>query len=170
VIACTDDRPLNARVADDARAAGALVNVADDPPLCDFYMPAVVRDGDVIVAIGTGGSCPGLAGMLRERLGPALPPRVGEFAAALADLRAENRDQVGNPERRMSLIKGLADQRGYEAFCRGGLDALRDMLLQPPQPDERPPAADTERAGAPGDGKLLNPPAEPPAAEPPARQ
>ena len=44
VIVCTDDRRVNATVAADARAERALVNVADDPEHCDFYMPAVIEE------------------------------------------------------------------------------------------------------------------------------
>ncbi|MFW6133886.1 MAG: precorrin-2 dehydrogenase/sirohydrochlorin ferrochelatase family protein, partial [Planctomycetota bacterium] len=87
VLACTDDGALNARVAADARAAGVPVNVADTPELCDFYLPAVARDGDVVVAVGTGGAAPALARRLRDRLAEALPGDVGAFAADLAELR-----------------------------------------------------------------------------------
>ena len=83
VFACTDQPELNSRIAADARAGGALVNVADVPDECDFYAAAVVQDGDINIAIGTGGASPGLAGWLRRRLTAHVPDRIGEFAAAL---------------------------------------------------------------------------------------
>jgi uroporphyrin-III C-methyltransferase/precorrin-2 dehydrogenase/sirohydrochlorin ferrochelatase len=52
-------------IAADARAAGVLVNVMDDVPNCDFAAPAIVRRGDLLIAIGTGGRAPALAGRLR---------------------------------------------------------------------------------------------------------
>ena len=55
-------------IAADARAAGVLVNVMDDVPNCDFAAPAIVRRGDLVVAIGTGGRAPALAGRLRAEL------------------------------------------------------------------------------------------------------
>ncbi|HXF71306.1 MAG TPA: NAD(P)-dependent oxidoreductase, partial [Actinomycetota bacterium] len=54
-----------ARLAAEARARRALVNVIDDPPNCDFAAPAVVRRGDLVLAIGTGGASPALAAKLR---------------------------------------------------------------------------------------------------------
>src|ERR1700738_3444601 len=57
----TDDRALNARVAADARTLGVPVLAVDDVPNCDFIAPALVRRGDVTVAISTGGRTPALA-------------------------------------------------------------------------------------------------------------
>ena len=127
VLACTDDAELNARIARDAREAGALVNVADQPEDCDFYLPAIARDGDVIVAVGTAGASPGLAGSLKKRLQAALPERIGEFAAVLFDLRAELRDVVPDIRERMRIMKELSAEKGYEAFLAGGVDAVRKL-------------------------------------------
>src|SRR5262249_27515387 len=58
VFAATDDRVLNARVARDARSRGISVLAIDDVPNCDFIAPAIVRRGDVVIAISTGGRTP----------------------------------------------------------------------------------------------------------------
>jgi len=130
VLACTDDRPLNARVAADARSIGALVNVADRPDQCDFFAPAAVSRGDVVVAVGTGGSAPALAARSQQRSDQILPERLGEFAAALAhisrDLKAEHRQ----PERRRQIMKDIAGRESYDAFLAGGADALRKRLKE----------------------------------------
>ncbi|MGA2266700.1 MAG: NAD(P)-dependent oxidoreductase, partial [Phycisphaerae bacterium] len=52
VFACTDDHAVNRQIAADARAAGAMINAADQPDDCDFFLPAVWKDGDVVVAVG----------------------------------------------------------------------------------------------------------------------
>lgn len=122
--ACTDDAALNARIAADARAAGAWVNVADTPELCDFYLPATARDGDVVVAVGTGGAAPGLAVHLRNRLAEALPADTRAFASALNELRGELRARGVPPRRRMSAIRELAGPDGLEIFRRGGAAEL----------------------------------------------
>src|SRR5438874_7396389 len=57
----TNNRKLNARVAADARARGIPVLAVDDVPNCDFIAPALVRRGDVSIAISTGGRSPALA-------------------------------------------------------------------------------------------------------------
>ena len=51
-----------------ARALGVLVNVEDEPELCDFHVPAIVRRGDLTLTVSTGGRAPGLARRLREWL------------------------------------------------------------------------------------------------------
>lgn len=87
VIAATSDSEVNAQVREDARRFGGLVNVVDVPELCDFYAGGVVRRGDVVVAVGTGGRAPALAGHLRRWLEAALPVRLGVLAGALGRLR-----------------------------------------------------------------------------------
>src|ERR1043165_9288094 len=68
VITATDDAAVNAAVSADATRRGIWVNSADDPANCSFTLPAVARDGDVIVAVGTGGSSPALASHLRGEI------------------------------------------------------------------------------------------------------
>ena len=124
VFAATDDEALNARIAADARSAGALVNAVDQPADCDFYVPAVVTDGDVIVAVGTGGASPALAGALKRQLAEHLPDRIGEFADALAAARSRILADIADAARRGRILKALAGPDGYDAFRRDGLDGL----------------------------------------------
>ncbi len=71
------------RLAKAARTAGVLVNIEDQPALCDFHMPAVVRRGDLLVTISTGGKAPGLARLIREWI----ERRLGlEWAGLLEDI------------------------------------------------------------------------------------
>ena len=69
--------------------AGILVNVMDDVPHCDFAAPAVVRRGDLTIAVATGGRSPALARRLRERLGDEFGPEWADVLAVLGDVRAE---------------------------------------------------------------------------------
>src|SRR5882762_9428591 len=87
----TDDRELNARVAADARRLGVAVLAVDDVPNCDFIAPALVRRGDVTVAISTGGRSPAMARRTRERLERALP---GHWADLL-EVAAAARERLG---------------------------------------------------------------------------
>jgi len=76
--AATNDRRVNSAVAAACRRRKILVNVADDPGECDFFVPAVIRRGALMVAISTDGTCPQLAKRLRqdiERLLAAQKPR-----------------------------------------------------------------------------------------------
>jgi siroheme synthase-like protein len=128
VFACADDARLNARIAADARRAGALVNVADQPGDCDFHLPAVARDGDVVLAVGTGGLAAALAARLRDRLAGAMPARAGRFAQALSALREQLKHDVPNGATRMRIARRLSSQQGYNVFVRQGRTGLRRML------------------------------------------
>ena len=128
VFACTDDRDTNARIAADARAAGALVNAADQPQDCDFHLPAVVADREVMVAIGTGGAAPALAADLKRTIARALPPRIGEFAEEISRLRDTLKARMDDIPRRMDVMKRLIDGGAYELFLSGGPQALQRRL------------------------------------------
>jgi uroporphyrin-III C-methyltransferase/precorrin-2 dehydrogenase/sirohydrochlorin ferrochelatase len=91
VFGATNQPALNARVAADARARGIPVLAVDDVPNCDFIAPALVRRGDVTIAISTGGRSPALARRTREQLERALPSFWGD----LLDVAALAREQLG---------------------------------------------------------------------------
>jgi precorrin-2 dehydrogenase/sirohydrochlorin ferrochelatase len=86
-IAATDDRAANAAVAADARAAGVIVNAVDDIPNCDFFAVAVVRRGDLTLAISTNGRSPAFARWMREQLDATLPTEYGDLLGVLGDVR-----------------------------------------------------------------------------------
>jgi len=93
-----------------ARAARVLVNVEDRPELCDFHVPAVVRQGDLVIAVSTGGLAPALARQLRawlgERFGPEWKDRVEKLGAARASWRAQGVSGADISERTRRLIDG----------------------------------------------------------------
>lgn len=124
VLACTGDRATNAQIAADARRAGALVNCADQPEDCDFYLPAVARRGPVCLAVGTGGAAPGLSRRLRDRLARRLSEEIGEFAAAVGEVRARVQEGVEDRPRRMEILAKLTGPVGYAVFLDGGREAL----------------------------------------------
>lgn len=104
--AATDRREVNAAVRAEAHAAGVPCNVADDPDACDFQVPSVVRRGELLIAISTGGASPLVARRLREtleaRFGPEWAPYLDLLAAlrqavlALGDGAERNRDLFGD--------------------------------------------------------------------------
>lgn len=76
VIVATNDKEENKRIKSVARARHMLCNVADTPPLCDFYLSSVVRKGNLKVAISTNGMSPTMAKRLKEVLTEALPDNL----------------------------------------------------------------------------------------------
>jgi siroheme synthase-like protein len=92
----TDDGQVNGEVAEEARAKGIWVNAADDPANCAFILPSVLRRGALQVAVATGGASPALSRAIREEL----EGYFTEDYAALADLAAEVRRELGGSARR----------------------------------------------------------------------
>jgi len=123
-IAATDDEGVNRRVADDARAAGVLVNVVDVPPLCDFIVPAQVRRGDLLVAITTGGAAPSLSRRLRQRLEREFGPEWADYLSALRDARGRVMAGGLEPDVRRRIFERLTEPDLLDA-ARQGPDALR---------------------------------------------
>ncbi len=87
----TGDGRVNAAVLRDGRAAGVWVNAADDPAHCDFILPSVLRRGELVVAVTTGGASPALSRAIREEL----EAYFTEEYAALAEVVAEVRRELG---------------------------------------------------------------------------
>lgn len=104
VFAATDRRDINAGIADEAASHRALVNIADDPSRSSFQVPATLREGEVILALSTGGASPLLARRLRERLEAVVTPGVGRAAERLRSLRRAVRERwPDDAERRRAL-------------------------------------------------------------------
>lgn len=87
VIAATDNRPLNQQVRQAAKIQNILVNVADTPDLCDFYLGSIVTRGDLKVAISTNGKSPTFSKRFRQLLEEILPTDVNDLLQNLHIIR-----------------------------------------------------------------------------------
>ena len=131
-IAATDRRPVNEAIADEAARNNVILNVVDDPSLCTFIAPAVVRQGEVTVALSTGGASPALARKLRESLEASDALQYADLAGVLSSARKELRRcgaQV-HPDRwqdciTLELVDLVRDGRSEEA-----LERLMSNLLE----------------------------------------
>lgn len=92
VFAATNVRAVNAQVADDAAQRGILCNVADAPGEGTFHLPAVHRQAEVVIAVGTSGTAPGRARQLRDRI-------AGWLAVELATHASQTNGDRGHPPR-----------------------------------------------------------------------
>lgn len=92
-IISTDDPAINNRAAQEARAARVLVNTVDDIANCDFIAPAVVRRGDLTVALSTNGKSPAMARWARQELEAVLTPEYGDLLKVLEAVRRKLRRQ-----------------------------------------------------------------------------
>ena len=118
VIAATDDRKVNEQVYEDCQELEILCNVVDEPELCDFFVPAVVKRGDLQIAIGTEGYCPAYSGHLRKKLEAIFTEEHGQFLAELERVRREVIEQIPAAADRKALLGRLVDDESFEYFRR----------------------------------------------------
>jgi siroheme synthase-like protein len=135
-VAGLDDPAERSAVAAEARAAGVLVNVMDDVPNCDFAAPAVVRRGDLVVAVGTGGRAPALASRLRAELGERFGPEWVELVELVGEVRAATLADLPDLEERARRWRAALDLEELERLVRDGrrdlaAERLRARLLAP---------------------------------------
>ncbi len=158
VFVASGDRVRDRAAAEAARAAGVPVNVADQPELCDFIMPAIVRRGDVAIGISTGGASPVLARLIREKIERVLPARLGELARFAAGLRDRVKALFPRPEARREVWQRLIEGPCGEAVLAGrSAEARRHLLtlLNTRAEAASGPAAVHIVGAGPGDPDLL---------------
>jgi uroporphyrin-III C-methyltransferase / precorrin-2 dehydrogenase / sirohydrochlorin ferrochelatase len=105
IVALADEGEAQA-VAARLKERGLLVNVVDQPALCDFTLPAILDRDPVLIAIGTGGASAGLAKALRQRLEALLPQSLGALAQALSGARGQTGQRAGG--QLMRRLTGMA--------------------------------------------------------------
>ena len=114
-VVATNSRTLNERVYHEAQRRRVLCNVVDVPDLCDFFYPAVVRRGDLQIAVSTAGQSPSLAQKIRQQLekqfGPGYAPWVTELGETRKLILASDLDK----DRKLDLLHSLASREAFEA-------------------------------------------------------
>ena len=108
VVAATSTAAVNDVVYQEAQTRHALCNVVDVPDRCDFYFPAVVRRGELQIAVSTGGLSPALAQRLRKELEQQFGPEWEEWVAQLGRTREELQSIPMPPEQRKRLLHQYA--------------------------------------------------------------
>ena len=111
-IATTDNVPVNEQVYHDCRERQILVNVADNPPYCDFYMGGIVTKGNVKVAISTNGKSPTTAKRLRQFFEDVIPENIDDLVKNLNEFRKTIKgDFEEKVETLNEFIKGLVNKK-----------------------------------------------------------
>lgn len=123
----TDAGEVNAAVAREARERSVWVNAADDPARCTFILPALVRRGELTVAVATGGSSPALARAIREELEAYLTEDYSTLASIAAEARRELR-AAGRPVTAQAWRRALGPEVRRLIVEHGRDDAKHRML------------------------------------------
>jgi len=114
-VVATASRALNGSIYREAQRRGVLCNVVDDPEYCDFYYPAVVRRGDLQIAISTNGQSPSLAQQIRQQLEQQFGPGYAEWVTELGETRRLVLASALDPERKRDLLHSLASREAVNA-------------------------------------------------------
>ncbi len=130
VIGATDDPDVNAQVAAEAEARGLLVNIVDQPDLCNFTVPAVLQRGGLTIAVSTGGSSPALARRLREELEERYGPAYGVLSDLLGELRPRVRESIPEQQGRQALWEAILDSAALELIADGRTEDARRLVEQ----------------------------------------
>lgn len=125
VVAATDDRAVNAKVAADARAVYRLVNVADEPDDGTFTMMAVHRSGSLVVGVSAGG-VPGAAARIRDAIARRFDARYARALERLAGVRRTALER-GDGERWRAMARTVVNGE----FCRAVEDETLDEKVAP---------------------------------------
>lgn len=120
VIAATEDYQLNKQIYEDCRQSQILCNVVDVPELCDFFVPAVVRCGDLQIAISTDGRCPAYAALLRKKIEKNFTDKHGEFLIELDLIRKRIIANVSDTAERKVLLEKLVEDKSFDFFVQRG--------------------------------------------------
>jgi precorrin-2 dehydrogenase/sirohydrochlorin ferrochelatase len=128
VIASTSNEELNWRISRACEARGILCNIVDQPEKCSFIVPALFTQGDLTVAISTGGGSPALARKIRKGLGEFLGSEYGAALVLMSRLRPLVLELgLGSP-RNGAIFRGLIDSGLLEALERRDAATAKDLL------------------------------------------
>jgi precorrin-2 dehydrogenase / sirohydrochlorin ferrochelatase len=114
-VVATASRALNGSIYREAQRRGVLCNVVDVPEYCDFYYPAVVRRGDLQIAISTNGQSPSLSQKLRQQLERQFGPGYASWVAELGETRKLVLASDLDPQRKRELLLSLASREALKA-------------------------------------------------------
>lgn len=106
-------RPEAEWLAAEARRRGTPVNIEDVPDLCDMHVPSVVRRGELLLSVSTGGGAPTLAVALREWLEARFGPEWAGHLTELALLRQQLRARGAAPPAVMAALRAHLDEAGW---------------------------------------------------------
>jgi uroporphyrin-III C-methyltransferase/precorrin-2 dehydrogenase/sirohydrochlorin ferrochelatase len=155
VIAATDQAQINQRIYQLAEQQQVLVNAVDDPPHCNFMVPAIIDRSPILISVASNGTSPVLSRQIRTQLESLLPHGLGQLAAFSGRWRARVKAQIKNPEKRRIFWEELYASPVKELLFQGNLAAAEALMTQALS-EWQIPSGEVYLVGAgPGDPELL---------------
>lgn len=122
VVAATDDNGVNEQIAADCRARRVLVNVVDNPALCDFIFPALVRRGPLQIAISSSGISPVLARLIKQTIETLIPARFEQVIGFLQTKKTAMRQQLSKLQPRRMFYEQIIRGHVAEDILEGNME------------------------------------------------
>jgi siroheme synthase-like protein len=134
-IAATDDTDVNIAVFDDAERRAMLVNVVDVPPLCNFILPAIVRNGPLAIAISTAGASPALAKRMKREIEGQFGEPYARLAVILNEVRGWAKATLPTYQDRKEFFEGIVggDPDPVALLRAGEEDRVRELIARAQQ-------------------------------------
>lgn len=129
VIAATDDEELNRRISHACRARRIPVNVVDVKEECSFIFPSIVREGDIVVGISSGGKSPTVTQYLKNQVRQGIPAGYGRLVEQLGDYRDFVKERVPDVSCRTVIFKRMVDV-GREDGCQLDDSLVEELIKQ----------------------------------------
>ena len=128
VVCAVNNKEVNQRIAADCAERNLLVNVVDQPDLCNFIVPAIMRRGDLTMAVSTGGKSPLLARHFRKELEKGYGVQYEEYLDLLGELRQKVIHQVTDEEKKMEILAGMVSPEILVLVQENRLDLIKERL------------------------------------------
>ncbi len=128
VIAATEDAKTNECVYEDAEKLGMLCNVVDAPSLCNFILPSVHRNNDLIITISTGGASPALARKLRHEVSNSYGDEHADALKILGALRAELKQRYPDYRDRKIVFERIVYSDLLDWVRESQIDAIEEWV------------------------------------------
>jgi siroheme synthase-like protein len=149
VVAATADTELNSRIYQEAEERSMLVNVVDVPHLCNFILPAIVRNDFLTIAVSTAGASPALAKRMKREAAAAFGPEYVELALLLDGVREWAKATLPTYQDRKiffeDIVNGTPDP--LELLRNGDEHAVREMISAAQRSATTTPPTEDPRSG-----------------------
>jgi precorrin-2 dehydrogenase/sirohydrochlorin ferrochelatase len=130
VICATDNETLNRQVSMDAEKFNMLCNVADRPQACNFILPALVKRGDLIIAVSTSGQSPAFAKKIRKDLEKQYGDEYAQFLKLMGAVRKKLLSTKHEPEAHKHLFEELINKDIVTMIKNCNTDKINSVLFE----------------------------------------
>ena len=124
VIAATNNRKLNTKIAEQAKIKGILVNVVDNPEAGNFILPSIIDRSPIVIAVSTSGVAPVLTKLLSARIETIVPFSYGKLAALISQFRSSVKEKIPDRKDRRRFWENVLDGPIAEMFYAGQEEKL----------------------------------------------